>query len=71
MQLIYEDPSADVAIGLDAEESAQWLAGDASQSALRQRIMAALDSRSLRCTVVVRLEDGTMAATVSEAEPLP
>ena len=62
---------ADVAIWLDADESAQWLEGNERQSALRQRIIAELVRRSLHGSVVVRLEDGTMAATLSEAEPLP
>jgi|RhiMethySRZTD1v2_1073278.scaffolds.fasta_scaffold5061366_2 hypothetical protein len=71
MRFDYNDPSADVAIWLDAAESADWLAGEELQGALRQRIMAALVQRDLHGTVMVRLEDGTMAATVSDAESSP
>jgi hypothetical protein len=71
MEFLYDDPTGDVGIGLDATESAQWLEGDERQSALRQRIMAELVKRSLHGTIVVRLEDGTIAATASDAEPSP
>ena len=71
MTCVYDDPTADVALWLDTVDSAQWLESDARQHDLRQGSTGALGGRSLHGTGVVRLEDGTMAATVSEAEPLP
>jgi hypothetical protein len=71
MEFLFDDPTGDVGIGLDAAESAQWLEGDERQSAVRQRIMAELVRRSLHGTVVVRLDDGTIAAIASDTEASP